>query len=58
MPDDRPPAAIEARVAGPEDADAVAETLALAFYEDPVWGLGLCRSRAAARPADGATGGC
>ncbi len=38
MPDGAPPAGIEARVARPEDADAVAETLALAFLEDPVWG--------------------
>jgi GNAT superfamily N-acetyltransferase len=27
----------EARAAGPGDAEAVTETLALAFYEDPVW---------------------
>jgi GNAT superfamily N-acetyltransferase len=30
--------ALETRAAGPADLDAVAETLALAFYEDPVWG--------------------
>jgi ribosomal protein S18 acetylase RimI-like enzyme len=28
---------VAARVVGPEDVDAVTETLALAFFDDPVW---------------------
>ncbi len=32
-----PPAPVEARVAAHEDGAAIAETLALAFHEDPVW---------------------
>jgi GNAT superfamily N-acetyltransferase len=31
------PTPVQARVAGQDDLDAVAETLARAFYEDPVW---------------------
>ena len=28
---------LSARIAGPADLDAVVETIALAFYDDPVW---------------------
>ncbi|HEY5977572.1 MAG TPA: GNAT family N-acetyltransferase [Solirubrobacterales bacterium] len=34
---DRAPAPVAGRVAVPEDTAAITETLALAFYEDPVW---------------------
>ncbi|MDR6970791.1 GNAT family N-acetyltransferase [Leifsonia shinshuensis] len=40
---------MDARIAGPGDVDAVAETIALAFRDDPVWGPAL-------EAADGGTG--
>ncbi|MGO4534185.1 GNAT family N-acetyltransferase [Leifsonia sp. 2MCAF36] len=32
---------MDTRIAGPDDADAIAATLALAFRDDPVWGPAL-----------------
>jgi GNAT superfamily N-acetyltransferase len=40
---------VDKRAAGPGDVAAVAETLALAFLHDPVWGVAL-------DPGDGSTG--
>jgi len=40
---------LDARVAGSDDLDAVAETIALAFYNDPVWSWAF--PDAAQRPA-------